>query len=216
MNLNLSASVNVFRLLTRPALCLPHAEVPTFNDIAIPLEGAFAEHADRRKPDIRAVVLDKDDCFAYPESSQVYPEYKEQFEKLREAYPGRRLLIVSNTAGALSYDKDRTLLAEVEAGTGVTVLPHATKKPGCGDEIMAYFHAHPETGVTAASQIAVVGDRLTTDMMLANSMGSWGLWVRQGVVPPEKKSVFSRWERRFSDAIKARGYEAPLPESPFE
>ena len=98
---------------------------------------------------------------------------------------------MSNTAGALSYDKGQSLLADVEAGTGVTVLPHSTKKPGCGDEIMAYFRAHPETGVTAAHQIAIVGDRLTTDMMLANSMGSWGLWVREGVVPPEKKSVVS-------------------------
>ncbi|CAK7210216.1 hypothetical protein SEUCBS140593_000759 [Sporothrix eucalyptigena] len=216
MNLNLSASVNVFRLLARPALCLPHGVVPTFNDIPIPLDSAFATRAGGRKPDIRAVVLDKDDCFAYPESSQVYPDYEERFKKLREAYPGRKLLIVSNTAGALSYDKDRKLQADVEAGTGVTVLPHATKKPGCGDEIMEYFRAHPETGVTAPHQIAVVGDRLTTDMMLANSMGSWGLWVREGVVPPEKKSVFSRWERKLADALTARGYEAPLPESPFE
>jgi phosphatidylglycerophosphatase GEP4 len=153
---------------------------------------------------------------------------------------------VSNTAGALSHDKDRSLLATVEAGTGVTVLPHAIKKPGCGDEIMAYFRAHPETGVTAANQIAVVGDRLTTDMILANTMGGWGLWVREGVVPPEKKSVvsdmgsgtfllcifffvsvyfvivfslktqFARLERRLADSLTARGYEAPLPSSPFE
>lgn len=209
MNLNLSASVNVFRLLARPALCLPHAVVPTFNDIPIPLDSAFAARAGGRKPDIKVVVLDKDDCFAIPESSEVYPAYEvrpgghhtcglkapltrqERFKKLREAYPGRRLLIVSNTAGALSHDKDRSLLAAVEEGTGVTVLPHATKKPGCGDEILAYFRAHPETGVTAAHEIAVVGDRLTTDMMLANTMGSWGLWVREGVVAPEKKSVVS-------------------------
>lgn len=98
---------------------------------------------------------------------------------------------MSNTAGALSYDKDKKLADQVAAGTGVAVLPHATKKPGCGNEILAYFRAHPETGVTAADQIAVVGDRLTTDMMLANTMGSWGLWVRNGVVPFEKKSVVS-------------------------
>lgn len=111
---------------------------------------------------------------------------------------------MSNTAGALSYDKDRSLLAMVEKGTGVTVLPHATKKPGCGDEILEYFKAHPETGVTSAHEIAVVGDRLTTDMMLANTMGSWGLWVREGVVPPEKKSVVSVKKRR------KKGNEASL------
>ena len=63
------------------------------------------------------------------------------------------------------------------------------KKPGCGHEIMSYFREHPETGVTAPHQIAVVGDRLSTDMMLANMMGSWGVWVRDGVVPHRDKSI---------------------------
>jgi phosphatidylglycerophosphatase GEP4 len=31
------------------------------------------------------------------------------------------------------------------------------------------------------SQIAVVGDRLLTDMMLANMMGSYGIWIKDGV-----------------------------------
>lgn len=68
-------------------------------------------------------------------------------------------------------------------------MPHKTKKPGCGSEIMEYFRKHPETGVSHPSQVAVVGDRLTTDMMLANMMGGWGFWIREGVVAPEKKSI---------------------------
>jgi len=214
MNLNLSASLGVFKLLTRPSLCLPHAAVSTFNDIPIPLDKAFERGG--KKPKIEAVVLDKDDCFAYPETNEVYPEYKvdalhiglslalernlpksltdttqQRFDALRAAYPGRRLLIVSNTAGALTYDRTRQLAMDLEAATGVTVLAHQTKKPGCGDEIMAYFRAHPETGITSPGQIAVVGDRLTTDMMLANSMGSWGLWVKDGVVSLKQKSIVS-------------------------
>ncbi len=74
MNLNLSASLNVFRLLANPSLCLPHATVATFNDLPIPLDKAF-EKGDR-KPNIRAVVLDKDDCFAYPERNEVFDAYK--------------------------------------------------------------------------------------------------------------------------------------------
>ena len=38
------------------------------------------------------------------------------------------------------------------------------------------------TTVTSASQVAVVGDRLFTDVMMANLMGAWGVWVRDGVV----------------------------------
>lgn len=74
MNLNLNGFVNVFRCLASPSLCLPHATVSTFNDLPIPLDKAF--DAKKGKPVIKAVVLDKDDCFAYPESSTVYESYK--------------------------------------------------------------------------------------------------------------------------------------------
>lgn len=116
---------------------------------------------------------------------------QQHFEKLKQTYPGRKLLVVSNTAGATSWDKDLTQAAEVEKSTGVFVLPHSTKKPGCGAEIMAYFKQYPETGVTDPSHIAVVGDRLTTDVMLANMMGAWGFWIKNGVVPLSQKSVVS-------------------------
>lgn len=74
MNFNLSASLNVFKLVACPSLCLPHHTVPTFNDLPIPLNKAFEKEG--RNVDIRAVVLDKDDCFAYPEASVVYEQYK--------------------------------------------------------------------------------------------------------------------------------------------
>ncbi|KAI0525378.1 hypothetical protein F5B22DRAFT_336330 [Xylaria bambusicola] len=48
---------------------------------------------------------------------------------------------------------------------------------------MAHFEKHPETGVTHPSQVVVIGDRLMTDMMLANMMGSWGIWIKDGVKP---------------------------------
>lgn len=74
MNLNLSASLNIFKLIARPSLCLPHATVGTFNDLPVPLDRLFSKPG--RSVDIRAVVLDKDDCFAYPEESAVYDSYK--------------------------------------------------------------------------------------------------------------------------------------------
>ena len=83
------------------------------------------------------------------------------------------------------------MAAEVEKTTGVHVLAHSIKKPGCGSEIMEYFMKHPETGVTEPSHVAVVGDRLTTDMMLANMMGAWGFWIKDGVVPLQQKSMVS-------------------------
>lgn len=157
---------------------------------------------------------------------------QEHFEALKKEYPGRRLLVVSNTAGATSWDKNLSLAAELEESTGVFVLPHVVKKPGCGAEIMEYFRQHPETGVTDPSHIAVVGDRLATDMMLATMMGAWGFWVKDGVVPLKQKNIvsdqpslahmtapdriqFSRFERPLSRFLFARGFQPPEPRSPF-
>ncbi|KAK8112695.1 HAD superfamily phosphatase [Apiospora sp. TS-2023a] len=225
MNLNLSGALNVFKLLTKPSLCLPHATVPTFNDLPVPLDRAFEHHG--KEVEIKAVVLDKDDCFAYPETNQIHPPYvevsfidpdtvQERFRQLQKEYPGRKLLIVSNTAGAMSYDRDGKLATELEQTTGAVVLSHRAKKPGCNDEIMAYFQKYPETGVTHPSQVAIVGDRLMTDMMLANMMGSWGMWVKDGVAPLNRKSIFAKFEFRLAAFLMARGVKAPSPKSPFE
>lgn len=74
LNLNLSASLNVFKLLFKPGLCMPHHTTATFNDLPIPLDRALVKEG--RRVDIRAVVLDKDDCFAIPDDSEVYEPYK--------------------------------------------------------------------------------------------------------------------------------------------
>lgn len=70
---NVAATVNVFRLLARPTLCLPQATVSTFKHLPIPLNTAFGKYND---VDIRAVVLDKDNCFAYPNSNEVHKPYE--------------------------------------------------------------------------------------------------------------------------------------------
>jgi hypothetical protein len=51
---------------------------------------------------------------------------QERFEELRKAYPGSRLLIVSNSAGTLS-DPTGAEADLLEKNTGVKVLRHNTK-----------------------------------------------------------------------------------------
>ena len=71
--LNISATLNVFKLLTRPSLCLPHVTVSTFNQLPIPLNSGLGKY---KNADIKAVVLDKDNCFAYPKANDVYKPYE--------------------------------------------------------------------------------------------------------------------------------------------
>ena len=84
---------------------------------------------------------------------------------------------------------------ELEENTGVTVLRHSIKKPGTYPSILEFFNKqNPDTtttttttttstptNVTHPSQIVVVGDRLFTDVMMANMMGSWSVWIRDGI-----------------------------------
>lgn len=176
--MNVSATVNVLRLFANPSLCLPHHTVATFDQIPFPLSSAFTSRHGEKKPDIRAVVLDKDNCFSIPKKNEVYGPYQSKFDELRKAYPGSRLLIVSNSSGT-SSDKGHVEADILEKNTGVKVLRHDTKKPGCHSEIMEYFRT-TGTGVTSESQVAIVGDRLFTDMLMANMMGSYGLWIQKG------------------------------------
>jgi phosphatidylglycerophosphatase GEP4 len=179
--MNVSATVNVLRLLANPSLCLPHHTIATFDQLPVPLSTAFASRYGEKKPDIRAVVLDKDNCFSVPKRNEVYAPYQSKFDELRQAYPGSKLLIVSNSSGTGS-DKGHVEADLLERNTGVKVLRHSTKKPGCHAEIMEYFRNAQDTEVTHESQVAIVGDRLFTDMLMANMMGSYGIWIQKGTV----------------------------------
>ena len=96
---------------------------------------------------------------------------------------------MSNSAGTLD-DPDGADARILEKATGVTVLQHSTKKPGCGSEILSFFKNAPDSDVTKPGQIAIVGDRLFTDVMMANMMGSWSVWIKDGVV---KEKGFVSW-----------------------
>lgn len=73
--MNVSATLNLFRLIRDPSLCLPQATISTFNHLPIPVSKAFVSSAKGKEPDIRAVVLDKDNCFAWPKENTVYKPY---------------------------------------------------------------------------------------------------------------------------------------------
>ena len=77
--MNVSAIINIFRLVRDPALCLPHASVSTLNHLPVPISSVFTNGENELKLDIRAVVLDKDNCFAYPKENAVYKPYEVRF-----------------------------------------------------------------------------------------------------------------------------------------
>lgn len=199
---NASATLNASRLAYNPSLCLPHLTVTSFDKIPIPIR------IPGQDVQIRGVVLDKDNCFAKDHDDKVWPAYSETWTLLQNTYPKEHLLIVSNSAGT-NDDKEYEQATKLEKDTGVTVLRHPTKKPGCHEEILAYF---AEQGIHK-SEIAVVGDRLFTDMLMANMMGSWGVWLSEGVELSEK--IWCKLERYlFYKMVSSRENDPYVPPAP--
>ena len=80
--MNLSGTINAFRLLYAPKLARPHVILNQFNDLTFPLGRSIAANVkaiygvDVPAPDIRAVVIDKDNCISLPHSLELWPAYK--------------------------------------------------------------------------------------------------------------------------------------------
>ena len=73
--MNVSAVLNASKFLVTPSLFLPHATVATFDGIFIPVSQALIKANGGEPPDIKAVVLDKDNCFARQRENIIYEPY---------------------------------------------------------------------------------------------------------------------------------------------
>ncbi|KAL9059999.1 MAG: hypothetical protein Q9162_000849 [Coniocarpon cinnabarinum] len=200
--MNVPAVLGVIRALRKPEICVPHCVVDTFGDIPVPLERAFKQHQ-TTPPDIRAIVLDKDNCIAIPDQNVVHSTCKERLGDMINAFSRSQILIVSNSSGLNAKDHDGSKAADLERATGLPVLRHAQPKPACGPEILSHFGRT----VTDPRQVVVIGDRLFTDVALASSMGSRSIWVRRGVVPDS--GPVTRLEHWLLSFLQRRGVEAP-------
>lgn len=91
-------------------------------------------------------------------------------------------------------------------------LPEGSeKKPFCGREVLEWFR---ERGVVSrADEIAVVGDRLGTDVLLAVEMGSWSVWCRDGVTEGGREmNLLEKMEVWVEKYLReSRGLKAPVP-----
>lgn len=71
--------------------------------------------------------------------------------------------------------------------------------------------------VKGPGEIAVVGDRLGTDVLMAVGMGSWSVWCKEGVfeegeVGKPKRNVLERMEVWIERYLReGRGCTAPVP-----
>ncbi|KIO19526.1 hypothetical protein M407DRAFT_82679 [Tulasnella calospora MUT 4182] len=218
MAANLSGTLNVFRALVQPRLIVPDLSVKSIRAV---------DWRALRQAGYVGAVFDKDNCLTRPYDDKLVPELKDSWEECKEVFGRDNVLIVSNSAGTKS-DAGLIQAESVSHHLGVPVLAHTTKKPGCIKPILRYFSErhppppalsspppHARTSPTKLSilftrfcsppqhhpKIIVVGDRLFTDVLMANRIGPsalaiWttGLWVRESM-------FLRRLEKLFLDSV---------------
>jgi phosphatidylglycerophosphatase GEP4 len=213
-------------LLKQPSQFLPHLTIPTFTHLPEDL-GPHLVQKGQRIPTIRALVLDKDNTLCPPKTTTFPPQILTKLSHLRTSPTSpfnlttnpSAILIVSNRAGSHpSFDAEVRSLETQLSHLRIPVfrLPEGTeKKPFCGDEVVKWFK---ERGVVESpNEIAVVGDRLGTDVIMAGMMGSWSVWCKEGVFEVGEEGKKGRnvlekmevWIERF--LRERKGCVAPAP-----
>lgn len=243
-NSNLRAfNLAVQTLLTTPSQFLPHLTTPTIThlpeSIGPLLEAQYPpppartekEQENRKRISIRALILDKDNTLCPAKTTAFPPKIYAYLHQLRTSPTSpfnistapNSILIVSNRAGSHPrYEAEALEIEERLAGLKIPVfrLPPSPKegapvekKPFCGTEVLRWLQ---ERGVVQrADEIAVVGDRLGTDVLMAKEMGAWSVWCRDGVgreVTQGKSNLLEKMEVWLERYLReSRGLKAPTP-----
>ncbi|KAL4919940.1 mitochondrial PGP phosphatase [Aspergillus aurantiobrunneus] len=211
---------------------LLEAQYPTQPPAPTPKEQQEKEPDSNRRITIRALILDKDNTLCPAKTTSFPSKIYAHLHSLRNSPTSpfnisaapNSILIVSNRAGSHPrYEAEALEIEERLAGLKIPVfrLPIAPKeggvgvekKPFCGAEVLEWFR---ERGVVQrADEIAVVGDRLGTDVLMAKEMGAWSVWCRDGVgkeVTKGQRNMLENmevWVERY--LRESRGLKAPMP-----
>ncbi|KAJ3096226.1 hypothetical protein HK100_005613 [Physocladia obscura] len=137
---------------------------------------------------IKAVCFDKDNTLTAPFATRIHPPFESAWKECIAVFGGENIVLVSNSAGGPD-DRDGIEAAAIETALGVRVLRHGEKKPRGAETLLAHF-----VGLKPA-EIAVVGDRVLTDVVYGNSIGAFTILTRDIVTREGDNRVASAVRR---------------------
>lgn len=111
----------------------------------------------------RAVCFDKDNTLTLPYQNTLHPAARDVLEECRRVFGPAAVAVLSNSAGSAD-DRSDAQARETEAALGLPVIRHRYKKPMCAADVVRHFGVAP-------ARVVVVGDRLMTDVFMANGAG---------------------------------------------
>ncbi|KAI0692165.1 mitochondrial PGP phosphatase-domain-containing protein [Cytidiella melzeri] len=168
MPFNLPGTIVPLHLIINPRLVLPSMVVKDIRHL---------DFVELRKAGYRGAVFDKDNCLTKPNKDQLVPELQEAWKECRDAFGEGNVLIVSNSAGT-RIDPGGIQAESVTYHLSAPVLRHKVFKPSyaCISSIRTYFSSLQKP--VKDEELIVVGDRIFTDIVLANRMS------RRRALPP--------------------------------
>ncbi|KAK7691309.1 hypothetical protein QCA50_004703 [Cerrena zonata] len=160
MPFNVSGTLVSLHLLINPRILIPSIIIKDIRQL---------QFHELRKAGYKGAIFDKDNCLTIPHHDQLVPELNDAWKECRETFGDANVLIVSNSAGT-KLDAGDIQAESVSHHLSTPVLRHKNLKPSfaCISTIRNYFSSLPTP--IKDDELIVVGDRIFTDIVLANRM----------------------------------------------
>ncbi|KAI8579769.1 hypothetical protein K450DRAFT_265711 [Umbelopsis ramanniana AG] len=188
-SLNVSGIVNAFRVLRNPSLIIPHLVVDDIRQI---------DYKKLKQQGVKVMAFDKDNCLTAPYENRISADFEPAWKLCKDTFGHDRVIIVSNSAGT-DDDKNHQQI--------MPVLRHAIKKPGGGGALLERFQH-----VAKPREMAMVGDRLFTDILFGNLNGTVTVLTRKIISEKGDNAIAARirrFEHRLLDFLLKRKVDPP-------
>ena len=151
-------------LIRRPGLLVPHVAVSNVD--ALDFDAL-------RAAGVASIIFDKDNTLTAPYVDTAHVDVSDAIKRAKDAFGEDNCIVLSNSAGSGDDAPEYNAAKACEAALGLRVARHPdAQKPQCLEQVVASLPS------SDASTVAVVGDRLSTDILAANEIGALSVHTR--------------------------------------
>ena len=182
-SVNLGGVSALASVIKRPQLLQPHIRATNLSCV---------DWNAIRRAGITGCVVDKDNTVTTPHEHTVHNCAQNGMRALLDAFESN-VVLVSNSAGQRTFDPTGKEADALERSLGSRILRHASRKPASNAaEIKRELKCELD-------HVVVVGDRLVTDILYGNRMGTFTVHVLP--LEPRRDNLAVRGSRFFEESV---------------
>ena len=151
-------------LIRRPGLLVPHVAVRNVDEL---------NYDALRAAGVASIIFDKDNTLTAPYVDTAHIDVADSIKRAKDAFGEDNCIVLSNSAGSGDDAPEYNAAKACEAALGLRVARHPdAQKPQCLVDVVASLKS------SDVNSVAVVGDRLATDVLAANQCGALSVHTR--------------------------------------